>query len=264
MNVSLGGLIKTYRINRRLSQFDVASAIGWKDTSRLSKIEQGRVKPTRQIVEKIISALNLNPEEGNAILFAGNYVPTNEEIKKILSDFRKIIDNWPYPAYLIDFTWRFLYCNRQNSYVFHVPEKVRLKLPQLKPNLLEYPFFPKEIFPVAVYKGEDESTVKPFTIAQVAQFKIEQRYNLTEPWCKKLISHMMRYDEFRKIWSEIKVKDYQKKLLDYEFKIVEGEWGGRLNKLKFHIFTSRVIDDPRFQSVLYVPADLNTKKFFAD
>jgi len=247
-----------------LSQFDVATAIGWRDTSRLSKIEQGRVKPTRVVVEKIISALNLNSEEGNTILFSGNYVPSDREIKTVLSDFRKIIDNWPYPAYLIDFTWRFLCCNKQNAYVFHVPEKVRLKLDQIKPNLLEYPFFPKEIFPVTVYKGENESTVKPFTIAQVAQFKIEQYYNLTEPWCKRLVNHMAKYDEFRKIWSEIKVEDYQKRLLDYEFKIVEGEWGGKSNKLKFHIFTSRVIDDPRFQTVLYIPVDSKTRKFFED
>ena len=84
MNITLGGLIKTYRINKRLSQFDVALAIGWKDTSRLSKIEQGRVKPTRPVVEKIMAALNLSSEERGEFLLTGGYLPSDEEITKVI------------------------------------------------------------------------------------------------------------------------------------------------------------------------------------
>jgi len=39
ITATLGGLIKDFRIKKRLSQFDVSLRIGWKDTSRLSKIE---------------------------------------------------------------------------------------------------------------------------------------------------------------------------------------------------------------------------------
>ena len=84
VNITLGGLIKTYRINKRLSQFDVVTSIGWKDTSRLSKIEQGRVKPTRPVVEKIISALNLSNEERGEFLLTGGYLPSDEEITKVI------------------------------------------------------------------------------------------------------------------------------------------------------------------------------------
>jgi len=49
LTATLGGLIKDYRIKKRLSQLEVSLRIGWKDTTRLSKIEQGRVgKPIRK------------------------------------------------------------------------------------------------------------------------------------------------------------------------------------------------------------------------
>ncbi|OGC51555.1 hypothetical protein A2982_03195 [candidate division WWE3 bacterium RIFCSPLOWO2_01_FULL_39_13] len=262
MNITLGGLIKTYRINKRLSQFDVSTSIGWKDTSRLSKIEQGRVKPRRPVVEKIIEALNLSPEERGEFLLTGGYLPSDEEIKKIIKVVSRKINNWPYPAYLIDFSWRFLFCNKHNGRVFHIPEKVREKLSEIKPNLLEYPFLPKEIFPLAVYKGENESNIKPFPIAQIAQFKIEQIMRTNEKWYRDLLRKMMANNAFKKLWAEVTPELYHKDLLDYEYKMVIGNWKSKKTTLKFHLLTSRIIGDVRFQIVLYFPADLPTRRFF--
>ena len=106
VTATLGGLIKDFRIKKRLSQFDVSLRIGWKDTSRLSKIEQGRVgKPARETIEKIIKALELNQQEKGQLLYAGGYLPTDEEIEDIIKKVRTKIDNWHYPAYLLDFSW---------------------------------------------------------------------------------------------------------------------------------------------------------------
>ena len=58
---SLGGLIKEFRIKKRLSQQDISLLVGWKDTTRLSKIEQGRVGSiSSDILGKIMNTLNLN------------------------------------------------------------------------------------------------------------------------------------------------------------------------------------------------------------
>ena len=123
ITATLGGLIQDYRIKKRLSQFDVSLRIGWKDTSRLSKIEQGRVgKPTRETIEKIIKALELNQQEKGQLLYAGGYLPTDEEIEDIIKKVRTKIDSWRYPAYLLDFSWRMLYTNGITTHVFILPK----------------------------------------------------------------------------------------------------------------------------------------------
>ena len=86
MTATLGGIIKDYRIKKRLSQLDLSLRVGWKDTSRLSKIEQGRInKPSRIIVDKIINALGLTEQEKGDFLLAGGYLPTDEEINAMFT-----------------------------------------------------------------------------------------------------------------------------------------------------------------------------------
>ena len=86
LTATLGGLIKDYRIKKRLSQIDVSLRLGWKDTSRISKIEQGRVgKPNRQTAERIINALDLNEQEKGHFLLVGGYLPIDSEIQKVIN-----------------------------------------------------------------------------------------------------------------------------------------------------------------------------------
>lgn len=80
VTATLGGLIKDYRIKKRLSQLEVSLCIGWKDTSRLSKIEQGRVgTPTRPTLDKIMDALELNEHERGEMLLVSGTLPTKEK-----------------------------------------------------------------------------------------------------------------------------------------------------------------------------------------
>src|SRR3989338_2476527 len=110
---TLGGLIKDHRIKKRLSQLDVSLRIGWKDTSRLSKIEQGRVgRPTRETIEKIIKALELTEyDRGNTLLSAG-IAPTREEVKNVIFRLKGDLDNFKYPLLVVNFIWDTLYFNK--------------------------------------------------------------------------------------------------------------------------------------------------------
>lgn len=145
---TLGGLIKDYRIRKRLSQLEVSMNIGWSDTTRLSKIEQGRVsKPSRETVEKIISALQLTPKERGDFLLVGGYLPTDQEIKKIIREFGNRVLEWPHPAYLIDFSWRVLLINNKTAQIFGLSPAFVKKITKNKPNLLEAVIYSKETLP---------------------------------------------------------------------------------------------------------------------
>jgi hypothetical protein len=54
---------------------------------------------------------------------------------------------------------------------------------------------------------------------------------------------------------------YHKKLFDYEYKRFIGEYNGKNQSLDFHLQTSRLIIDPRFQIVFCYPADTETEQF---
>lgn len=259
---TLGGLIKDYRIKKRLSQLEVSLRIGWKDTSRLSKIEQGRVgKPTRETVDKIIKALELNDQGKGEFLLVGGYLPTEEEIKTVIKKVKQRIDTWPYPAYLMDFSWRWLIANKLTFRVVNIPLSQKKMIEKVQPNFLGFPFLPPDQLSVTITKGEDKEHLKSFKIAQIAAFKTENAKYLNESWCKKLIQSLMKYEEFRKLWPKIGQDDYHKKLLDYEYKRFSGVYDGKKQILDFHLLTAKLIEDPRFQIVLCYPANDQAAQF---
>lgn len=253
LTATLGGLIKDYRIKKRLSQMEVSLQIGWKDTSRLSKIEQGRVgKPTRETIDKVIRALGLTDQEKGEFLLTAGYLPTDEEIKKASQEVEQKVNSWPYPAVFIDFSWRCLMVNQATIETFGFPKDFINLVPKLKPNLLELVIAPKELLPVEIFKGDDEKNLKPFAVAQTAQFKFEQLGREGDGWYKKLIGRLTEDPEFRKIWLNTDSKTYHKKLLDYEYKIIK--WpNNEKPEVRYHVFSSRLISDQRFQITLYLP-----------
>lgn len=263
ITATLGGLIKDYRIKKRLSQLEVSLHIGWQDTTRLSKIEQGRVgKPTRETIEKIIKALDLSEQEKGDFLFIGGYLPTDQEIKEAIERASSKIDNWPYPAYLMDFSFRWLYSNFNTIKVAGYPPEFKEVIIKNKPNFLEFPFLPDDQFNIKVFKGEDINTIQPFEIAQTAAFKAENEKFQNEAWYKRLVKYLMKYERFRQIWPKVSLHDYHKKLFDYEYKRMEGFYGGKKKILDFHLQTAKLIIDPRFQIVLYHPANKEAEDFF--
>lgn len=263
MTATLGGLIKDYRIKKRLSQIDVSLKLGWKDTSRLSKIEQGRVgKPNKDTAERIIKALSLNDQERGNFLLVGGYLPTDIEIQNVITENKKKIDSWLYPAYIMDFSFRCVYVNTQLLSAINYPHNRKGWIEEVKPNFLSFPFLPKDQLSIDVMKGEDEDNLKPFAIAQIVAFKTENEQYQNENWYKKLVKDLMQFDHFRELWPKVDISDYQKKLFDYEYKTITDIYNGKNLTLQFHISTGKVIRDPRFQVVLYFPADKETEHFF--
>src|SRR3989344_6887474 len=114
MSATLGGLLKDYRLQKNISQLEISFAVGWKEPSRLSRIEQGRVgRPKRVLLEKIMDSMKLSQEERNRLLLTGGYMPTDEEVEDIRNKVKKTLDEWKYPAVVLDFTWRIVSQNRE-------------------------------------------------------------------------------------------------------------------------------------------------------
>jgi transcriptional regulator with XRE-family HTH domain len=244
---TLGGLIKDYRIKKRLSQLEVSLKIGWKDSTRLSKIEQGRVgRPTRETIDRIIIALELTDQEKGEFLLTGGYLPTDKEIDRVIKSVSKKITTWPYPAYLMDFGWRMLLVNQPTIDIFGFPQDLLQTAKKMKPNLLESAI---SDWKIEIFKGDDKETLKPLAQTLIAQFKAEHLGKENEKWYKLLINKLSAHAPFRKLWNTIDAKDYHKKLYEYEYKQIKWPNG---KTITYHVFDSKLVFDRRFIVVLYL------------
>ncbi len=247
---TIGGLIKDYRIRKRLSQIELSLKIGWNDSTRLSRIEQERAgTPERETVDKIISALGLNTQERGEFLLAGGYLPTEEEVELMVAQYKQRILDWRYPAYLMDFSWRILFLNKSTIDVFHFSRDLLTGKPLFQLNLLDNIIMPLE---VEVFKGDDKDSLLPLNRVLVSQFKAEHLGQENDKWYKQLVSNYLKNKNFYYLWEKYTAEVYHKKLREYEYKLVKEKNG---STSIFHIFDSSLINDRRFTLVLYLPAN---------
>ena len=104
-----GGLLKTWRQTRRVSQLELSSVSGV-STRHLSFIETGRAKPSRDMVLRLAHELDVPLREQNALLVAAGFAPEYAERAleaPEMAPVRRAIDlvldgHMPYPAVVVD------------------------------------------------------------------------------------------------------------------------------------------------------------------
>lgn len=261
-NSTLGGLIKDYRTQKGISQLDIAFSLGWKEPSRLSRIEQGRTeKPTREILDKIISAIGLSEEEKNMLLLTGGYLPTEEEIRVIREKTKKTLHQWPYPAGMIDFSWRLISGNNHMMELYSVPTTVEKDLPIANMRVFDLLFsseLPKK------KNGSNEYDLDFLRLLKQAiiEFKYEQKNRKKEKWYIEHIKKLMDNEFFRQLWVETSItKESDVLLSKYATKrfINPKDFQKMLN---FYLFRVPIFQDPRFEMELEVPMDLETYSYY--
>lgn len=118
-------MLRSYRVARRLSQEALADAAEV-STRHLSYVENGRSKPSREMVLVLASALDIPLRERNRLLHAAGFAPAYEASDldgPELVHIRKALDHMldhhePFPCLVFDRTWRVLFANRGANRVF--------------------------------------------------------------------------------------------------------------------------------------------------
>ena len=116
---ALGRLLKDWRGRRGFSQLDLALAT--RTTQRhLSFIESGRAKPSREMILRLATTMNLPLRQQNALMLAAGYAPLWRERDLSAPDLAVVnsaldymlAQHEPYPAFVIDRCWNLLRANR--------------------------------------------------------------------------------------------------------------------------------------------------------
>ena len=260
MSATLGGYIKDLRLQKNISQLEIAFALGWKEPSRLSRIEQGKVgNPPRELIDKLIDAMTLSEEEKNQLLVIGNYLPTAEDIKEARKKIDPIVNNWEFPASSLDYTWRIISANQKLYKALNVSLKEQEGIEKYFPHTIDIIFDP-DFSQNKTQNITESKERREFMVKTLMQFQHAQRQRTNEHWYQQLIKHMMGNSVFHDVWLEVRKKMTERPLIaDFSKKTIKAKEGKKLN---FYFFLTQLFNDPRFYIELYVPKDIETYKYF--
>lgn len=261
MSATLGGLLKDYRLQKGLSQMEISFELGWKEPSRLSRIEQGKVgKPKRELLEKVMQIMRLEEEDKNHLLLVGNYLPTKQEVEKIRRITDPILQKWEYPVVVYDFSWRIIHENDANIRIFRKSKKQAELVRKNTPWMFELEYDPE--LPQNKYLKDKELEKWHDTLRNyLVHFKYVQRTRTKERWYIDIVKKMMKNDLFRKLWKEAQASDYSQLLKEYARVTATPPENPNI-VLHFDVFNVPLLKEPRVDVELHVPADLETFNYF--
>ncbi|WP_235738864.1 helix-turn-helix domain-containing protein [Nocardioides alcanivorans] len=132
----VGGELRRWRELRAFSQLALATRADV-STRHLSFVENGRSRPTPQMILRLADVLEVPMAEQNKLLLAAGFAPRHphrglddEHLSSVMAGLRSLLDaHAPYPALLLDDHWDIVDAN----------EAVHTLLDSCSPTLLEPP-----------------------------------------------------------------------------------------------------------------------------
>lgn len=263
MSATLGGLIKDLRLQKNISQLEIAFALGWKEPSRLSRIEQGKnSSPPRFLIENIMDAMKLTEEERYHLLMAGNYMPTDEEIEKARKKIIPYLKTWLFPAFAIDYTWRVIAVNQKMYKLLHIDTKIQKEIETNLPNLLELAFS-THLFINHAETEEEKEARDHFLLVLTVHFIDSHRTRTRERWYLDLMKKMMNNKLFRELWKEaLSHLEGTTDFMNFGDKSLFINEKGKKKRLSLNFFDVPLFHNHCYWVEYYVPSDLETFKYF--
>ena len=142
-----GELIRFWRTNRRMSQLELSLEANV-STKHLSFVENGRSKPSRQLLIHLAQQLDLPIAERNRLLLAGGFAPPylelpydGEVMRPLRASLRRLLEaHEPNPALIVDGLWNLVESNCAASLLW---EGVDPELLQPPVNMLRVAVHPR-------------------------------------------------------------------------------------------------------------------------
>ena len=123
---ALGRLVRFWRNTFKLSQEELALELD-SSTRHISRLETGRVHPSREVVLKIANYFGLKRRDTSNLLIAGGYIPETIDVQFRGQEYRWLRRTMamnlaaldPYPSMLTDGKDGILMCNKSWLGLFH-------------------------------------------------------------------------------------------------------------------------------------------------
>jgi transcriptional regulator with XRE-family HTH domain len=133
---SAGELLRFWRMQRRLSQLELALEANV-STKHLSFVENGRSRPSRQLLVHLAQRLDLPMAERNRLLLAGGFAPAyveapydGELMQPLRESLRRLLTaHEPIPTLIVDGLWNVIEANRAASLLWDGVDPALLEPP---------------------------------------------------------------------------------------------------------------------------------------
>lgn len=207
--VTVGEELRRFRARSGISQFDLAVCMEWKGTNPLIQIEKNRRLPRPDTIERLGNCIGLNYLEIHYLNgLAGYHLPTRlppaAYIIDTLTQVGEAIRDYPYPAYVVDYQFRFWLTNAATA-LFTLGDAARLR------DLMAKPLHIFDItFDSHLGMRQHIMELSAFESGQIFRFKMSNAFRQHEDFFRDFPESMSHLDEadylnFQKMWQAVDV-----------------------------------------------------------
>ena len=243
---TLGRRIKYFRKRAGLSQMDLELAMN-ASAGMISRIESGKVNPSKETVRTIGRILEMNDKEVDYLIGPLSIPATQVEINLAINEIKDYMDQSATFAYLIDDRFRMLYVSKGFENVFKrlVPGYDSISKNVIGNTMVGLIFDET----LGVKKFLKTEFYDEMVYLQLARLKKQMEYMVDDKYYKQAKEVVSKYPGVYKIWKGIADVDINFNSLDA--KRVEFNIYGIKTKLYFS--REAVWKYPRFETIEYVP-----------
>ena len=259
-SVAGGRRLRMIRERRGVQQFDL-ELDGVITQANYSRIERGKVAPSRSKLEAVLDALQANFNERREALTAFGYLPPYplpelHEIEVARQRCRPVLDAVPMPAYLMDFVTRLLAWNDCFAKLLGVHETSGVLA-----ELQDIPLF-KAQFDSRVRLGKHLKNIEIYLLAEAQSIRDRLSPYQEERWYAGFVAQLCREPEFNRYWQatqhtvpkgEMVTEFAARALQPVRFTVP-----GFDMQMHFYANLDALVGDDRFQMVYLIPADAFT------
>ncbi len=244
----IGRRLKYFRKRADISQLDLEIALDMSQGS-VSRIESGKVNPTKETVLSIAWKLNMNDREIDYVI-GSLFFPANEsEIAKAIEEVKGMLDRPGVFAYLIDDRYRLLYLSRGFEILFRrlLPD-FENKYARIKNKNMVILFCDEDI-QIEKYMAKDKFI--EMMKLQLGRLRSNMDFMIDDESYIEVENIIKKNKLINQIWNEIDYKNMNFNTLESRQVVF------KLMGIKIGLNFSRepVWKYPRFETIKYIPSN---------
>jgi transcriptional regulator with XRE-family HTH domain len=241
---NIGSKIRFFRERANLSQFELEQKIDASPGS-LSRIENNITNPTKETIDKLVKALNLNFNE-IVYLNENNFGHvTLAEINNAKEEIDSVLKSTKLIAYLMDGQLRVWEISKGLQLLLKLSDTEKNKL--LGINLMEFICDPN----LPAYKFiQGEGYMKMFE-AQLARLLYERPYLYADHYWAGILKKLSKFDHFNIAFE--KAKNNKLDVFSEESRTVGFDFWGF--KIRLTYAKEDLKDNPKFNVIIYYPTN---------
>jgi transcriptional regulator with XRE-family HTH domain len=212
----------------------------------VSRIEKGKVNPSKETIKSIAEVLNLNPNELDYLTGLTAIPATEKEIEDVINKVKYYLNKTSVIAYITDERWRILSVSKGFVMLLHSSQEVADGIcgKTIIEVLLDEKLGIKQFFDPKAY----EEILK----IQLAYCKREMAFMEDDKYFSKGLELMKKFPEVWEYWKGLETSNLGVFYCKDE-RIIPFKVGPMVFKMIYA--RERLLDNPRFEIVEYLPVN---------